>query len=880
MTIVAKILMVSAVGLMISSPLSAGSFKTLKASTGSECVYVNPLDFNNDGIPDRVYQDNFQKVVVSLGNGDGTSGPALTVVANSPNPQIRTGDFNNDGKLDVLIATNLYLGQADGTFQAGLPVPLTFGPRTIGDFNLDGTLDIAANQAVLLGNGTGTFQVLSLTGFPFLRSLEAKDLNSDGALDLIGTENVRGFVWVAIGNGDGTFQQPDSLVASEPYLSFATAADLNLDSIPDIIWAADGEDRNRGRVGVLLGLPGGAYGPNLQDSAAPGSAEVVVSDVNADNMPDLAVRNVKDESVSVLVGNGDGTFQPAKSWVTERSESLKIAHCNGDNLPDIIVEKGILISEGDGRFIAARTYSAGGTGASGLVVGDVDGDNFTDIALTLKHDGTAVAFLGSGNDDFPQSIGFSSLNFPISIDLGDFDGDGNSDFLFNNGQLVLSKESGFLTTQYSNLFSIFARAGDFNGDNKTDIAAATIEPSSLNISMGNGDGSFQSEVNYALNGDGWLIRTGLLNGNSLPDLVVQTDSPSAQIFMNNGDGSFNSSTVTGNGVFALGDFNSDGKTDITRSDANLELLIGNGDGTFQPGITIDSGNYGSCLESTDFDGDGILDLVGVGNEITILSGNGDGTFRKNSIYASSHRLVGGSPLGGGLCRYGDFDQDGKPDIVGITDFGAPDISSFTVWLNLTRYTSTSLTASTNIALAGQPVTFTASTAQVLPNPGTPVGEVEFRAGNVVLGNAPLDGLGVATLVTNSLPVGPQSVRARYLGNFDSGFGPSHSTLASAQIIATPLSTATALTTSANPAQVGSPITLTATVTANGFVPTGAVVFRDKNQVIGSVSLDANGKAFFTPSLAVGTHMLTAAYQGTSVFVESVSTGLKQQIKRN
>jgi hypothetical protein len=263
---------------VVRQPFSAVGFGQSSAATGVDPFSPVVADLNNDGKLDIVNLNNSSnsEISVLLGNGDGTfqqpvdySAPGLTTFGNP----LLIGDFNSDGNLDLIVAENsggfyLLLGNGDGTFQPAQSFPLSppdTGAIAAGDFNGDGNLDLAfavtyptAQVAIVLGNGNGTFQnpITYTTGSQGGLGLGTGDFNNDGKLDLAMTVENDNDVAVLLGNGDGTFQSPSH---------------------------------------YSTGL-----GPDV----------LVVADINGDGNLDLATQdsNGHVSAVSVLLGNGDGTF--------------------------------------------------------------------------------------------------------------------------------------------------------------------------------------------------------------------------------------------------------------------------------------------------------------------------------------------------------------------------------------------------------------------------------------------------------------------------------------------------------------------------------------------------------------------------------------------
>jgi len=212
--------------------------------------------------------------------------------------------------------------------------------------------------------------------------------------------------------------------------------------------------------------------------------------------------------------------------------------------------------------------------------------------------------------------------------------------------------------------------GDFNGDGTADMAVAVSYAAA--ILLGNGDGTFQTS-SYAAVGQCQAIAVADFNGDGNQDVAIACfnagENPlfpgTVEILLGNGNGTFRTGETFNVGSFpcgmVAGDFNRDGKQDlavVNNYSNNISILLGNGDGTFQTQVTYAVGSYPAALAAGDFNGDGKLDLVTVfGSSAAILLGNGDGTFKPPVTYPA------GSPSS---VAVGDFNGDGKLDLA-LTD---------------------------------------------------------------------------------------------------------------------------------------------------------------------------------------------------------------------
>ena len=221
-------------------------------------------------------------------------------------------------------------------------------------------------------------------------------------------------------------------------------------------------------------------------------------------------------------------------------------------------------------------------------------------------------------------------------------------------------------------------AGDFNGDGNLDLAVSNAVTNSVSILLGNGDGTFRTHVDYPARTPGPIV-TGDFTRDGRLDLgflgTTSSYTSGVEIMLGNGDGSFQPpvayATANGPISIATGDFKGDGKVDLAvgTSDGPISVLLGNGDGTFQPHVDYPSGgsvidvygSYGDVAVSVgDFNGDGKLDLamgLGFPPSASILLGNGDGTFQGPLIYTVGY--------GNGFVTVGDFNGDGVPDLAAV-----------------------------------------------------------------------------------------------------------------------------------------------------------------------------------------------------------------------
>jgi hypothetical protein len=352
-------------GALASAPAFAGQFrKPVLYTVGVEPQQVVAADFNHDGNLDLVAPDfTSLDVSVMLGNGDGTFKPAMKFSTTMDPAAVAVGDFNGDGNLDLAVAeyglgsqmVQIFLGNGDGTFTTGTSLtipPLPYG-MTVADFNGDGILDLAVAcnggnaVAVLFGNGDGTFKNGGLYHVPLPERVLAANLNGDTHPDLAVLaycgRNVKtcssGAVAVLLNKGNGTFGSPQFFNVKGVGPDGIAATDLNLDNHTDLV-VANNNFQGPSVISVLLGNGDGTFQSATTYAVGSGPAGIAVADFNSDGKVDVAVANTGSNNVSLLYGNGDGTLRPAIN-LTFATGSLPIwataGDFNGDLVPDLAV---------------------------------------------------------------------------------------------------------------------------------------------------------------------------------------------------------------------------------------------------------------------------------------------------------------------------------------------------------------------------------------------------------------------------------------------------------------------------------------------------------------------------------------------------------------
>jgi hypothetical protein len=643
---------------------------------------------------------------------------------NVPNPagseildeRVTTGDFNNDGRLDLAVTTfgsgevNILLGNGDGTFRP--PVPYAVGstdPFNIvaGDFNGDGRTDLAVANgdgpvSVLLGNGDGTFQPeVSYAAGPGTTAIVAVDLSGNGRLDLAVTNGTGKSMSVLMNKGDGTFGPPVSYpVGVSPY--DLVAGDFNGDGHVDLAVADAGGEltggTDSGELSVLLGNGNGTFRPQVTYAVGAVPLFLLAIDFNGDGHLDLAVADYGNAlaggtdvgSIGVLMGNGDGTFGPVVRYAVGSAPQQMVAgDFNGDGRIDIAVvdvsnyDLSVLLGNGNGTFQQPISSPEGYLPTS-LVAGDFNGDGRTDLAVAnVSADSTSSVsiLLSKGDGTFLEQPNLVGSN-PVAIVAGDWNGDGRTDLATanysNTVSVLLANGDGTFQTavQYAvGSFPSALLAGDWNGDGREDLAVANTYSNDVSILLGNGDGTFEAQVTYPVGPRPIAIVAGDWNRDGHLDLAVgcfdsSTSQSEIDVLMGNGDGTFQRAIVYAGGFYAFaivaGDFTGQGRLDLAvASYYNVSVLMGNGDGTFQPAVQYSVEPGATNIVAGDFGDDGHLNLaVSDSAGVQILLGNGDGTFQAATTVADG--------IGGALAA-GDFNADGRLDLA-VVNQSSNDVS--------------------------------------------------------------------------------------------------------------------------------------------------------------------------------------------------------------
>jgi hypothetical protein len=415
---------------------------------------------------------------------------------------------------------------------------------------------------------------------PLINQPLVPDAVAPGGAGFTLTVNGTGFVSESVVNWNGSarttsFVNSSKLTASIPARDIATASSA---SVTVVNPSPGGGTSNVVFLSITVATSGIVLNrADLVTGTHPES--LATGDFDGDGNADLAVPNNVSNTVSVLLGNGDGSFRRHVNYATGVDpQSVSVGDFNKDSKIDLAVPNAlsntisVLLGNGDGTFQAHVDYQD--VEPTFAVVADFDADGNVDLVTISPAGGTVSVLLGNGDGTFQAHV-----DYPVGV------------------------------------LSTGIKAGDFNTDGKLDLVVSNLT-STVSILLGNGDGTFQAHVDYAAGFGPNDVSVADLDADGILDLVIPNLSLNAvSILLGNGDGSFKWASdwyLEGSAIKCdVGDLNGDGKLDLVLPDsANaLSILLGNGDGTFQAPVYFATPGALFDAVTADFDGDGRLDVA-------------------------------------------------------------------------------------------------------------------------------------------------------------------------------------------------------------------------------------------------------------------------------
>jgi hypothetical protein len=393
-------------------------------------------------------------ISVRLNQGGGVLGNPTsyqTDCANCNLQSIAAGDFNHDGNIDLATPASILHGNGDGTFQSPGVFSSGYAPITVasGDLNRDGYCDLVVGSSdldisVLMGNAQSVRQPPAIPVGNQPRAVATADFNGDHLPDLAVAEAGVNEVRILLSEAGGGYKVSDILHVSEP--GAVVAADFNGDGKIDL--AVSGEAGatiylGNGDGTFTAGAKYAGFYGDCTNNQWPAHSCFATADFNGDGIPDLAGALWIQDEVFFLLGNGDGTFRPGPTiTLSDSPQGLAVGDFNHDGKMDVAVSGyagtvSVLPGNGDGTFGAPVIVQFEAGGLAGLAVGDVDGDGNLDIVVAGGGGGSLISlgvYIITGNGDltFNPPVALLADEMPNSIFLADLNGDGKLDIASAN----------------------------------------------------------------------------------------------------------------------------------------------------------------------------------------------------------------------------------------------------------------------------------------------------------------------------------------------------------------------------------------------------------------------------------------------------------------
>ncbi len=600
------------------------------------------------------------------------------------------GDFNGDGKDDVLIGnqsvlgSSLLLGQADGSLSAPQYLPNIFA-TVASDVDGNGTVDLveiisapgggALSCVVYLNDGHANFtQGPSCPNFPVNPETTTvlEDVNGDGLPDLIVAGQYSPLV-VMLNQGGGNFGSP--LTVATTGNSWAlTVADFNGNGLPDIVYNAVNATTGAEQVHILVNQGGGIFTDTMPSSLQGVGGSIVAGDLNLDGKADLVVQisDGLELKVQTFLSQGNNVFSLASetdlvlSPLYQSNDSpyqFVVGDFDHDGFPDLAGTGGaaqpsqLLFLWGNGQGQFSPQYVNGPHGET--LLGDINGDGLPDIVIPDSANEISVV-LGQTDRNFPSLPLLLPAPGPY-LSIADVNGDGLPDIMVGNSIFLNAGNSSFATPAVvtTNAWAI----ADLNGDGLADMIGGS--GSELQIWPGTGNPNFPgSPITYTPPQQVVLSELQIVD----MDKDGYLDLVSAGIILySDKQYDFTPILFPFTAPFVIGDFNGDGYLDILTSG---QTWLGGPNRTFTPMTNNFGFAGGDTAVVADFNKDGKLDIATSSG--VMWYGTGTGDFYYQGEFTSGQSLFG---MAGMVA--GDFNHDGLPDIAA----GMPVPNQIVVFIN-------------------------------------------------------------------------------------------------------------------------------------------------------------------------------------------------------
>ncbi|CAF3496833.1 unnamed protein product [Rotaria socialis] len=691
----------------------------IKSSTGSNS-YPTSLaigDFNQDNRLDiAITAIGYSSIIILFGSGDGNfMVQAIYFVSDDTCVMtIAVDDFNKDGHLDIALLQpvsnrlSIYIGSKNGTFNLTYICSTEDGSTpyyfVVGDFDNDSELDLAfANWgtgtiSVFFGSGNGSF--LRQSSYPIgdgsLPLAIAKgNFNNDQWLDVVITNSRTTDIDVVLGlDIVDKYNLTIYSTGSSPHSSSVSVGDFNNDNLPDIAIA----NTAHGNVGIRLGLVTRTFGPEITYSTKSNSypAYLTTDDLNNDNLTDILVANTRNDSIVLLLGYRNGSFETQEIYPTgtgSHPSSIIAGDFNNDKILDLVVANqgtnniGLFLGIANPTFEIKEIISTGCFSRPiDIVCGDFNGDHRLDVAVVSDADSNMLIFLGKGDGTFTNRTVYSTgINaFPVSIATGDFNNDTILDLAVGNSaspNIVIFVGLGngtfvtYVAYQMETGSSVYSVAvGDFNNDIHLDIVVTDIAHNSIFLLFGYGNGTFFNQTIYSVGpaSSPAGISVSDINKDGYLDIVVALAAINqVAILLGSNATVFDTPLLqdVGSGMepvsVATGDFNMNSYMDIVVANyqsGDITILLDYRNKTFASFkmYAIKNNSYPMMVAIGDLNDDNRIDiavsLLG-GHAIALFFGYGNGDFTEYMTWST------GSGSGPNALTLGDYNSDGLIDIV-------------------------------------------------------------------------------------------------------------------------------------------------------------------------------------------------------------------------
>jgi len=624
--------------------------------------FVEAGDLDGDGDLDIVVPEYGEGVTLTtialyFNQGNGTFAPRQTIAV-APKPRsVAIADLDGDGDQDLVVGA---IGGSSGPVEE---VAVLYN---------DGAGGFSAPVMFLAGIPSG--------GFPFVRpwTVVAGDLSGDGYPDLvIGHEYQH--CSVLINDGAGGFGPPATYaVGAGPWgismESGVTLLDAEHDGDLDVVFSCQFMKvyipDDRGAVALLRNQGNGVLGPHEiypLVSGSTGSADLASADVNGDGWDDIVLGWVGDGEVGWGVVPADklGAFGAATRYIAgEQATSVSPVDIDGDGDIDVVIPAegnravSVHLNPGEGDFSTHPVYPAPGFRRGHMDAGDIDNDGDEDVVIGgggYASDGWIQVLRNQGDGTYAAAVSYPAPQTAICAKLRDLNGDNLLDLVWADAP----------------------DAPPYNFKTRMNLGGGNFGPLA-NWPVGT-CGTWDMGV-FDIDNDGDLdvLLAELLACFGILEKYIYVN-------LNHGDGTFAPPILVENldglGSFGItvADFDRDGHPDMaTTTPLGIYVYPGNGDGTFGPHLTFPAPEGTHQLRTTDLNGDGFADLVGQGahshpastsgGSIVVLLGNGDGTFDPVTVYPADR-------LGSADIDIADLDGDGDPDVF-LANHDAHDVSIF------------------------------------------------------------------------------------------------------------------------------------------------------------------------------------------------------------